>query len=205
MAKIEIRRINCASCGAPLEIKSAFTKTVVCPFCDTTNVITDKGIDPSGKMAKLSQARSIFSIGRRGKLRGKDFEVLGRLRYGYEDGFWDEWFLHFEDGKCGWITEEEGEMSLFFKDLLTSPIDFDNIRVGKIIPIEDKKVFITEISECEIMGGEGELHYRVVPGKRLTHYEGNASGKLVSIEVWPNEIEVHTGEPIDYNEIEMEE
>lgn len=204
MAKIKIRKINCGSCGAPLEIKSAFTKSMVCPYCDTSNLIEDQGVNPAGKVAKLSEAPSIFSVGRTGTMKGRDFKVLGRLRYNYDEGFWDEWFLEFDDGQCGWVCEEEGEMSLYFKDLLTSPIDIDNIRVGQIVPVEDKKVFITEITDCTIAGGEGELHYQVVPGKEVTHYEGNAGGELVSIEVWPGEIEIHRGEPISYSDVEME-
>jgi LSD1 subclass zinc finger protein len=205
MAEIEVKRINCGSCGAPLELRSAFTKSIVCQFCETTNLVDDKGINPTGKMAKISQARSIFAIGRTGTLKERKFEVLGRLRYGYDEGFWDEWFLQFDDGQCGWVTEEEGEISLFNKDLLTSPIEnIDKLRVGQYVQVEDKKVFLTEISECSILGGEGELHYRVTPGKPLLHLEGNADGKLVSIEVWPKEIEIHNGIPILYRDVVMD-
>lgn len=205
MSSIVTRRVNCGSCGAPLEIKSAFTKSIVCPYCDTTNLIDEHGVDPSGKMAKLSMAPSIFSIGRKGSIKGKKFEVLGRLRYGYDEGFWDEWFLQFEGGKAGWITEEEGECSLFYKELITKPIEnIDRIRVGQTVNVEGKRVFMTEIADVTVMGGEGELHYRVVPGKELVHMEGNANGRLVSIELWPREIEVHVGDPIDYSHIKME-
>jgi len=206
MAKIETRQINCGSCGAPIELKSAFTKSIVCPFCDTTNIITDMGVDPTGRMAKIAEAPSVFKIGRTGTLKGRKFEVLGRLRYGYDEGFWDEWFLQFEDGQCGWVTEEEGEMSLFFKELLTEPIeDLENIRVGKTVKVQNKNVFVTEITDAVIKGGEGELHYPVVTGKTVTHYEGNSSGKLVSIELWPKELEVHTGEPILYKDLNFDE
>lgn len=206
MPEIKVKQTNCANCGAPMELKSAFTKSIVCPYCDSTNVFEDEEVNVSGKMAKLSKARSIFSIGRTGTMKGRKFEVLGRLRYGYEDGFWDEWFLQFEDGQCGWVTEEEGEMSMFHKDLLESPIEnLDNVRVGQFLQVEDKKVFITEIDDVKVMGGEGELHYRVVPGKELLHVEGNAGGKLVSIEVWPREIELHVGGPVLYKDVQMEQ
>lgn len=205
MPEIKSRSMNCGSCGAPLEIKSAYTKSVICPYCDTTNVIEDRGLNPEGKMAKLSEGFSIFSIGRTGKLKGRNFEVLGRLRYGYDEGYWDEWFLQFNDGQAGWVTEEEGECSIFTKDLITNPIEnVNSLRVGQFVNVEGKKVFVTEIADCTILGGEGELHYKVIPGKELVHIEGNAGGKLVSIEIWPREIEVHNGEPILYKQIEMD-
>ncbi len=204
MSQMQLKQINCGSCGAPMEVKSAFTKSVVCPYCDTSNIIEDQGVDPTGKMAKLADSRSIFAIGRTGTMRGKKFEVLGRLRYGYDEGFWDEWFLQFDDGHCEWVTEEEGELSSFQKELLTQPIEnIDRLRVGQMVDIEGKRVFITELTDATILGGEGELHYRVIPGKELLHMEGNAGGKLISLEVWPREIEVHTGGPILYKEVIM--
>jgi len=205
MAEIKIRRKNCGSCGAPLEIKSAFTKSIICPYCDTTNIIEEKGVNPQGKMAKISEAFSIFNIGRTGKIKNQKFEVLGRLRYGYDEGYWDEWFLQFDNGEAKWLTEEEGECSIFQKELITKPIEnIDSLRVGQFVDVEGKRVFITEITDCKILGGEGELHYNVVPGKELVHYEGNAGGKLVSLEIWPREIEVHSGEPISYKDIQMD-
>jgi hypothetical protein len=205
MSNIEVKTVNCGSCGAPLEVRSAFTRSVICPFCDSTNMLDDKSVDVSGKMAKISKARSVFSIGRTGTMNGIRFEVLGRLRYGYEDGYWDEWFLQFEDGKCSWITEEEGELTIFSKNLLTTPVEnIDRIRVGQFIQVGDKKIFVTEITDCTIEGGEGELHYRVIPGKEVLHLEGNAAGSLVSIEVWPREIELHIGEPMQYKEIQWD-
>ena len=117
-----------------------------------------RGVDPTGKMAKLADTRSIFAIGRTGTMKGKKFEVLGRLRYGYDEGFWDEWFVQFEDGHCEWLTEEEGELSSFQKELLTRPIEnIDSLRVGQMVDVEGKRVFLTEMTDASILGGEGEL------------------------------------------------
>jgi hypothetical protein len=202
--KIEGRQLDCPACGAPLTVESAFTRTVVCTFCGQGLSLDDKGLNPTGRMARLSQAPSIFSIGRTGKVKGRKFKVLGRLRYDYEDGYWDEWFLKFEDGQAGWVTEEEGECALFFKELITAPMELDAVRVGKSIFINNRPVFITEVQEASLAGGEGELNYRMVPGTSVRHIEGNASGTLVSVEVWPKEIEIHAGHPLEYNQISMD-
>ncbi|MDQ7823969.1 MAG: DUF4178 domain-containing protein [Candidatus Eremiobacteraeota bacterium] len=205
MRKIEARHLNCPSCGAPITVETAYAKTVVCPYCDSTNLIEDKGLSPAGKMAKISRAPSIFSVGRSGAIEGKRFRILGRLRYDYEDGFWDEWYLKYEDGKAGWISEEEGECTLFFKEAVTGEIDLGSIRVGQKVMVNGRQVFITEIQDATLAGGEGELNYRAVPGTAVTHYEGNASGTLISIEVWPRELEVHAGHPVSYESIHMDE
>lgn len=204
MAGIETRQMSCPSCGAPLTLESAFTKTVVCSYCDQVSYLENTGLNPGGKMAKISEAPSIFSLRREGKIKGRKFRVLGRLRYDYDDGYWDEWYVRFDDGKAGWITEEEGECSLFFKEALTDAIDLDMARVGKKIMVNTRPVFITEIQNAVLAGGEGELQYRIVPGTEVKHIEGNSSGTLVSVEIWPGEIEVHAGHPVEYDQIEME-
>jgi hypothetical protein len=38
----------------------------------------------------------------------------------------------------------------------------------------------------------------------VLHVEGNAGGKLISLEVWPREIEVHVGGPIMYRDVVMD-
>ncbi len=204
MNTIDAKSFNCPSCGGHLQIEHAYTKTVVCQYCDTVSSVIDKTLNPSGKMAKLSEAPSIFSVGSAGALRGKRFEILGRLRYTYPSGFWDEWYLKFEDGKAGWLTEEEGECTLFFKTQITDAMELDHIAIAKRINISGRSVFITEIQNAVISGGEGQLNYVVVPGASVRHIEGIDNGTLVSVEIWDNEIELHTGSEIGYEEITVE-
>ncbi|MEQ8221926.1 MAG: DUF4178 domain-containing protein [Candidatus Eremiobacterota bacterium] len=200
--EMQIRELDCPACGGVLKLTSVYVRSTVCPYCDQTLYIEDFGLSVAGKYPKLADYPSRFAIGVKGKIKGKNFEVVGRVRYRGEDCFWDEWYLTFEDGKPGWLTEEEGECALFNKEKIkTSVPDTSQLKVGKTVDINNYKIFVTETGEVSIEGGEGQLFFVVKPGTELIHIDGNAGGKLVSIEFYEKEIEFHTGESLEYEDI----
>ncbi len=197
---------SCPSCGAPLEIAHRFTKLVICSYCSQASTITPSGLNPSGEQVALADFPSRFSVGASGSLNGDLFEVLGRLRYAYDEGFWDEWFLAFSNGKKRWLQEDEGELTLFEKESLTAAIPaFKEISVGSLLTINEYKVFVTEKSQASIRGGEGELFFTATPGSTVNCIDGNAGGKLVSLEFSEDEICFSRGEEIPHESITLVE
>jgi hypothetical protein len=188
---------NCPSCGGSLEVEHRFSKVVICSYCGQTCSIKSGAIQVAGKKAELLDLDSVFKIGASGTLEGQSFKVLGCLRYEYEDGFWDEWFLRFEDGKCLWLQEDEGEFTAFEKESLTSPIQsFPEVSVGGFLDVNSMQVFVTEKSKASIAGGAGELFFSIKPGAEVNCVDGNSGGKLISIEYTPEEINLSIGREI---------
>ena len=197
--------LNCPSCGGSINLKDRFSKLAICEWCGTTLVVKDHGLDPTGKTAKLADYPSRFSVGCRGTITGKKFTARGRLRYDYGDGFWDEWYIVFVDGKKGWLQEDEGEFAIYHKQKIKSEIpDFDSIRVGSRMNLNDYSIFVSEKGSAEIAGGEGELLFEIYPGETVKYFEGNADGKLVSVEFSENEIGMSIGEDLDFEEVVLE-
>lgn len=204
---MSVQEYKCPACGAPLTIANRFSKTVVCGYCGQTSFITPAGLDPAGKKAELAEFPSIFSIGKRGKLAGRPFVTLGRLRYTYEDGFWDEWFLSCDEGRAFvWLQEDEGDFTAFEKLAITSEISsFEQIKVGSKVAVNDLSIFVTEKGCAKISGGEGELNFRFTPGEDVNYVDGNAGGKLVSVEFTPEEINLSMGQSVDIDQIIFDE
>ncbi len=191
---------NCPSCAAPLHVENRFSKVVICQYCGQTCSVSPEGLDPTGEKAQLADFESILSVGSTGSFRGRDFKVLGRLRYKYDGGFWDEWFLSMSDGKKLWLQEDEGEFTAFEKETLTAPLPpFDEISVGSMLDVNGKQAFVTEKNKALIAGGVGELYFAVTPGMTANCVDGNCGGQLLSIEFTPDEINLSVGEevPID--------
>ncbi|MCS7001993.1 MAG: DUF4178 domain-containing protein [Dehalococcoidia bacterium] len=196
------KTLNCPSCAAPLNIESRFTQLVVCQFCGQTSVVKDSSLDPTGKTAKLTDYASRLRVGYRGKLRGRGFLVLGRVRYRYEDGTWDEWFIRFDDGQPAWLTEDEGEYCLLTKSRLTTPIPpWDQIAVGGRVSIPPRTVFVTEKGSGDVAGAEGELSVAALPGTRLRYIDGNANGQIVRIMFTDSAITLAVGDAYDFHDI----
>jgi hypothetical protein len=196
------RSLSCPNCGGPIEVESAFTTIVVCPYCGSSLHIHDTGVDITGKTAKLAQYPSRLSIGASGQVQGRPFRTLGRIRFQYEDGFWDEWFLQFDDGQVGWVEEDEGEFTLTFKRKLTSPIPpFEEVRVGSFIPLGQDRMFVSEKGQAKTIGAEGEVSMVAPPGRAIQYIDGNASNKAIRLVIDQSGITLHQGSPLEFRDL----
>jgi predicted RNA-binding Zn-ribbon protein involved in translation (DUF1610 family) len=200
------KQMSCPACGAPLTIESRFVKLVTCDFCGQVSLLRDTGLDPTGRTAKLATFPSPLYIDATGTLQGHRFRVMGRLRYRYDAGFWDEWFLTFDNGKPGWLTEDEGEFSFYVKSSFEGQLpSFEEVRVGGTLTVAGRRVFVTEKGHAEIAGGEGQLAFTLLPGEPVDYVDGTSDDRLVSIEYAEDEIEVSLGRAVDRDELVIDE
>jgi len=198
--------LKCPSCGAALAVAHRFVRMVACAYCETVSEITDAGLDPTGKTAKLAPLPTAFRVGQQGRLRGRPFEVLGRVRYSYEDGVWDEWYLAFADGSAGWLEEDEGTWTLAAQEKLRTPVPaFDEVRVGAQFDVNGYPFFVTERCRARIAGAEGQLFFRAVPGRPVNFLDGNVGGRSAYLEYTEDAIEFGLGDPIARHEVELDD
>jgi len=196
------RQVSCPSCGGPLQIESAFTTFLVCNYCGASLYVRDSGIDVTGKTAKLAEYPSRFSIGGSGKVKGRGFRVLGRVRYKNYDGFWDEWFLQFDDQQVGWVTEDEGDLTLVFKSKLTFPVSpYEQMRVGSFVPFGNDRLFVSEKGDAQVAGAEGEISLNASPGRAIRYVDGNVANKAIRLILDDNGITLYTGEPLEFHDV----
>jgi len=200
--------INCPSCGGNLEVRHRFSKMVVCPYCNQSTFLNTDGLLAQGEKVKLIDYGSVFFIGATGTLKHLKFEVIGRIRYKYADGFWDEWLLIIDDleGEELWLQEDEGEFILFKrKQVLKNLPPYSQTKVGSVIDVNGEAVFITEKSKAYVMGGEGELFFQITPGEQADYIDGILYGKgiPVNIEYLPEEVVFNIGEELFLDDIKF--
>ena len=197
---------SCPSCGASLLIKHRFSRVVVCRYCSQTSYVTREGLDPSGKSAALVDFESILSIGSSGTMNGREFNVLGRMRFSYDGGFWDEWFCLLDKQEEAWLEEDGGAFALYRKERLLSPLPkFTEVSVGSVIKVNQGDLFVTEKCSATLEGAEGELSFSIKPGTAVDCVDGNMAGQHVSIEYYEDEICLNLGEAIPHSSIEVRE
>ena len=199
--------LNCPSCGAMLELKYRHSKMVVCSYCGQTSYINADSLTAVGSPILLADYGSVLSVGKRGKIKGKPFEVLGRLRFDYEDGFWDEWLVTL-DGEWdteSWLQEDNGEFTLFRKQNLAQRTIYTDFQVGTTTNLNNQAVFVTEKNRAVINGGEGELPFRVVAGEKADFVDGIVIGKKLtfSLEYMPDEVMFNIGEPVTIQDFQF--
>lgn len=110
-----MKKYNCPSCGAEVVFTSNISVYAVCKYCTSMIVRHDMDVESIGKMAVLPEDSSPFQIGTEGIYAGVRFALIGRMKIGWSDGTWNEWFFVTDRGKKGWLAEAQGFYALSFE------------------------------------------------------------------------------------------
>jgi uncharacterized protein DUF4178 len=201
------KELNCPTCGAPLKIENQFIRSVTCQFCGSTYLISgEDGLDKQGQGAKLGDYPSRVNVGQTGAIRGRRFSVLGRVRYAYPEGFWEEWQIAWDDGEAPtWLEEDEGYWTMYKRERVRSQIpSHEQVRIGSTIQVNKHNVFVTEKRSGKMVGQEGQFSSVMPITGDFGYISGTADGQPVSVTYWEDEIEVEIGEDLEANEIKLD-
>lgn len=166
----------------------------------------DMDLESLGKMAQIPDDVSPLKIGTRGKYKNTAFEIVGRLKVAWSEGYWNEWFLLFDGGGQGWLAEAMGLFMLSAESEETKRVPkLADIRAGAEYQITpSKKFFVDDIKEAVCIGSEGELPFKGVNGRKTTSVDlSNNSGEFANIEYSEDGIHLYTGRYIDFDNLEL--
>ena len=179
-----IQSMRCPSCGCQIDPDLRFAHMVVCGQCRSAIVLDEEALRLSGTMAVLAQTPGPLHVGGSGRLSDKHhFSVLGRVRYGYKQGFWDEWYIALRDGANAWIGEDENNFSL---EMLSPDDSFEfdylDIQPGQRIKLGEKTYHVDEkgVAVCE--GGEGQLPFAISSGEHVPFVDLSCGKRFATIE-----------------------
>jgi hypothetical protein len=170
-----MKQIGCPSCGAEHNLADPSTISLVCEYCDNVIVWDQQGVKLSGKQSRLTEGFSRFYRGATGTIRGQQFQVLGRVRYSFGRGFWDEWYLILDSGKCVWVTEDNHEFAM--QEIHQSGNQFghfSNYVVGEDVKINGEGFRIQEIDTAVCLGIEGALPKEILPQEKYPYIDGSS-------------------------------
>lgn len=157
-------------------------------------------------MSALAQAAGPFYVGATGSLSGRGFRVLGRVRHAYSRGYWDEWYLRFEDEQTAWISEDESRFTIeVLRHDDTPPADFPRTHVGQTVTIADRDYHVDEkdIAICE--AGEGHLPFAVMPDERVPFLDLSAGEYFATIEYeLDSDARVFLGKRLDLDDVHID-
>lgn len=151
----------CPSCGATVAFKSPASVMAVCSYCQTTVLKDAQSVKDIGKMASVLEDYSPLQIGTTGIYQQQGFTVLGRIQLKYDDGLWNEWYVLFDDGKEGWLSEASGQYTFNFCDGNADDAPpFEQLR-----PLSKYRLYTaTDVRTARCTGGQGELPFKVGKG-----------------------------------------
>ena len=189
------KTLNCPQCGDQLPLRFRWTKLVQCPSCRSSIFLEDEGAKVVGEASTLSPEPSLIKLRDPIMIDKKSYLPLGKIRYSYGRGFWEEWFLTGEQNQEFWLSIDEGDFVLESRMKMALPFkNIDKLTIGKSYG----HYVVTEVGEGECVGFEGELPKRVTIGERHRYVhlsEGGAS--LMTVESSEDGIEIFKGNWID--------
>ncbi len=164
---------SCPSCGAPIAFVNKASLIAVCAHCGNSVLREDINLRTLGVVAELQDDGSVIELGTSGAYRDRGFRVVGRIQRSYARGFWNDWFLAFDSGEPGWLSEAMGFTSILFETVPDAPVPpLEKMDLGRTVRIRGETHWVKSILQGECAGVEGELPFR---------FGGPTSGTFVDL------------------------
>lgn len=156
-------RAACPNCGAPVDFRSAASAFAVCSFCRSTIVREGEALRKIGESAELFDDHSPLQLGAGGTYQGSAFTLVGRLQYRYKDGTWNEWHALFDNGRSGWLSEDNGRYVMAFDAPLDPPAPRpESLRADALqyTIVSGQAWAVGAVTVAKLIAAEGELPFK---------------------------------------------
>lgn len=177
----------------------------VCAYCQSTLVRHDVNIEDIGKMAALAEDASPIRRGMAGRYKGRAFSVIGRIQQQYAAGYWNEWYLLFDDQREGWLSEGSGQFYLTFAADNPEIIPpFSQIKVGMNLKLGGKFFTVTNLENARCVAGEGESPFQVGPGFEAPAVDLRDASTFASIDYSDQPPRLYLGEAVELPSLKLD-
>lgn len=151
-------RALCPNCGAPLSFASAASASAVCSFCKSTLLRDGETLKKIGHSAELFEDYSPLQLGASGRYQGEAFSLLGRQQIAYEGGSWNEWHALFDNGRSGWLSEDNGRFVFGFASPTKEPApDATGLKLDQSLVLAGQSWRVAALTQARVAAAEGEL------------------------------------------------
>ncbi len=196
--------LNCPSCGAQVEFKSKASVFAVCSFCRSTLVRQDMDLEKIGEMADLQDDLTPLQIGTSGQFDGKSFELVGRLQVSYDDGYWNEWYVLFNDSETGWLAEAQGFYALCKPFAMNEIPARSDVYPGLHVKFGESVLRCEDIRDVRCAFSEGELPMNAMRGRKSTSVDFAGSFEsMATIEYAEQETRVFRGQYREFDDLKF--
>lgn len=198
----------CPSCGAPLPARNPGVVASACAYCDTIVTWDADAARDSGRKSRLPQGFTRLYTGATGTLRDRAFTVLGRVRYSYGRGFWDEWAISIDGTDAlTWITEDDHELAAEVGKARIEVGTPKDLKVGATVRVDGHEYLIEEVGQAECVGIEGQLPSDILPGEVYRYADGSTRDGVRTIGIeWDDDVPmVFTGRWVAHGDLRLDD
>ncbi len=178
-------RALCSFCGAPVEFRSADSPMAVCSYCRSTLLRDGDTLRRIGQAADLFEDHSPLQLGVAGRYQGEPFTLVGRLQMACDEGVWNEWHALFDNGRSGWLSEDNGQHVFSFEQVAPAalPEHWALTPPGQAVFIDQAPWVVASVASARVQSAEGELAFLPDFGQPHTVLElRDTQGQVLSVD-----------------------
>ncbi len=200
-----VQSIKCTNCAAPLKLLGGGrVESITCSYCKSVLDLNDNyKVLSNFKNVKMSYSLP-FEVGMRGKLKGIDYTIIGRVSYNetvYVEHTWSDFLLFSPLYGYAWLTYEQGHL-IYSKRNRTFPnLTWDEIGKQSLVVVDGESYKPYDAYTAKITYVEGELTWIAKFGDKTDYIDLIASPFGITAENNGVEIEYYNDEYMDRNEV----
>jgi hypothetical protein len=179
---------TCPECKRTITIKSYATNVIICPHCYAPVQKLERYLKERINLVIAKDDLTPIQIGTHGKWNDKMFEIIGRVRCVYSEGFTNNWTMLFDDDTIMMLVEDCGEFAVYEKVAMENNVYFSRVAHmdygADTVELNPGKQYILERkSVCTDMEVEGET-WLFDDNRKFNCLEvgGQGAGRYVLIE-----------------------
>jgi len=194
---------NCPNCGAPVKFLWSSAVQTTCEFCLSILVRTDVDLKKVGEVADLPADASPIQIGTEGAYQNKNFVVVGRIIYEYEQGGWNEWHIVYNDGSSGWLADAQLEYDLSWLAKPGGLLPVQPLK-GLKVQLENSTFQVTSVTKAHYKGVQGELPFQYWDKSDLLFADlRTTSGEFGTIDYSENPPLLFLGRGVEFDDLHL--
>ena len=196
--------VSCPQCGANNDLRNPGIITLVCGACAATIYREDMAVR-AGKKSVLIPSASGIQVSSSGRISGDKVEVVGRLRFEYDQGGWDEWYCEDQKGNPIWLVEDEGRFFLETAIDKALPTGLDTASLGDQFTVLGQRFQVVDTGDGKVKGSEGQLPrgFEADAPFRYVDLAAVSGAERLTIEVSDGYSEAFISRPIPSEEIDF--
>ena len=169
---------KCPSCGAAVEFSAGTALVVVCSHCQTVVARQGNRLEDHGRIGAIVDTDSPLQLNAEGRVGRDGFRLVGHLQKDHGAGPWDEWYVEFDSGDTGWLSEAEGAFYLLRADGTAPDLHLEDFEPGHRFSLKNYRLVVEERGHGRVVAAEGQLPNDVDPSAEGHYVDATGPGRV---------------------------
>ena len=131
---------------------------------------------------------SPLRLGLEGRYGKTGYRLVGHLQKDHGAGPWDEWYVEFDDGRTGWLSESEGAFHLMFEAGTEAGSSWTMLTLASACTCATAPSWWRSGGHARVVAAEGQLPSDVDPTEDRYYVDATGpKGMFVSLDFGPRE------------------